>query len=422
MLRRRTSLLVLALGIALLVMPGSVSASGSPAPSLLKPWAAVPGSATSHASEAPSVATGTVRTATGIASTSMTLIEQAEYDTSAMGRRLDGRFQNGSSSPVISPKVTVTWLDDSGAVVDAQTEDMTAIVVPNGGYALFSVLLAQPPTATHYTVSGEALPCGATPVYLATRLDSTSAWSHDLRALHYTVTNDTPYPVGTIRPEAYEFAAMPMIETDPPRPIAWPQLFVDVMDVVDAPPATLAPGQSFTMDIEGHNVQEGYVWPQTRVEALPVSPVPAQVFRFYNFRSDTHFYTGTTTERDQIVATLGGTYRYEGVAYSIDQYSAANSRPLMRFYNKRNGTHFYTADLWEASQIEETMSSIYHYDGIAYWVADASAGGTIVYRFYGVKSGTHFYTADPVERDRIINTQGKAYRFEGPAFSVVIAR
>lgn len=41
------------------------------------------------------------------------------------------------------------------------------------------------------------------------------------------------------------------------------------------------------------------------------------MYRFYNFRIGSHFFTSDATERDTIIATLGNTYQYEGVAYTI---------------------------------------------------------------------------------------------------------
>lgn len=41
------------------------------------------------------------------------------------------------------------------------------------------------------------------------------------------------------------------------------------------------------------------------------------MYRFYNVRNGSHFFTSDAGERDTIIATLGNTYQYEGVAYSI---------------------------------------------------------------------------------------------------------
>jgi hypothetical protein len=142
------------------------------------------------------------------------------------------------------------------------------------------------------------------------------------------------------------------------------------------------------------------------------------VFRFYNVRTGTHFYTASATERDNVIATMGATYRYEGLSYTVDTSIPANSVPLYRFYNMRTGTHFYTASEAEKNNVVATMSSTYHLDGVAYSVSTYNSSATPVYRFYNVRTGTHFYTADESEKASVIANLGATYRFEGPAFFI----
>jgi hypothetical protein len=142
------------------------------------------------------------------------------------------------------------------------------------------------------------------------------------------------------------------------------------------------------------------------------------VWRFYNLRTGTHFYTADATERDTVINTQGSTYRFDGLAYTIDTAVAANDVPLYRFYNLRTGTHFYTADESEKSGILATQASTYHLDGVAYMVASTPTSSTPVYRFYNVRTGTHFYTADENEKASVIANLGATYRYEGPAFFI----
>lgn len=142
----------------------------------------------------------------------------------------------------------------------------------------------------------------------------------------------------------------------------------------------------------------------------------APVHRFYNWRLGTHFYTASDDERERVQATLSDIYAYEGIAYRLNP--AANSVPLHRFYRPSTGTHFYTADPAEKNRVQATLSSIYTYEGPAYNVSADSGGISrpTVYRFYNRHNGTHFYTADRGERDRVISTLGTIYNYDGPAF------
>jgi Repeat of unknown function (DUF5648) len=43
------------------------------------------------------------------------------------------------------------------------------------------------------------------------------------------------------------------------------------------------------------------------------------VYRFFNVRTGTHFYTSSVAERDNTIAKLGAIFRYEGPAYYLAQ-------------------------------------------------------------------------------------------------------
>ena len=162
--------------------------------------------------------------------------------------------------------------------------------------------------------------------------------------------------------------------------------------------------------VDSHNTVTFTVAP-----APPAAPKP--VYRFYNVRAGVHFYTISEAEKANVIATLGAVYRYEGPSYSVNTASPYNTTPLYRFYNRRTGTHFYTASEAERANVIATLGAVYTYEGPAYSVcAGAVAGATPVYRFYNRLTGTHFYTASEAERANVTATLGAVYNFEGPAF------
>jgi len=149
---------------------------------------------------------------------------------------------------------------------------------------------------------------------------------------------------------------------------------------------------------------------------IPVTP-PTPVFRFYNARTGSHFYTVSETERDLVLNKHLSEYLFDGIAYTIDTLNPANSAPLYRFYNKLNGTHFYTASAAEKSRVISTLGDTYSYDGPAYNVSLVPvAGGTTVYRFYNKVNGSHFYTASVAEKNSVIANLSATYTLEGAAF------
>jgi len=144
------------------------------------------------------------------------------------------------------------------------------------------------------------------------------------------------------------------------------------------------------------------------------SPLP--VYRFYNPHTGAHFYTASGHERDTVIGTLQDTFLYEGPAYGVVA-TAANNSPLYRFYNQKNGTHFYTASKAECENVKSTLASTYSYDGPVYNVSPIPVAGSVpVYRFYNKKNGSHFYTNSEAERDFVIAKLGETYTLEGPAF------
>ena len=49
----------------------------------------------------------------------------------------------------------------------------------------------------------------------------------------------------------------------------------------------------------------------------------------------------------------------------------------------------------------------------------AATAGTEMYRFFNKQNGSHFYTASPTERDSVRQNLGNVYNYEGPAYKFV---
>lgn len=139
------------------------------------------------------------------------------------------------------------------------------------------------------------------------------------------------------------------------------------------------------------------------------------VYRFYNAKNGTHFYTDSRAEVRHVKATWPDVFQYEGLAYVTD--SVADTQPLYRFYNKVSQSHFYTASAGERDHVIATWPHIYTYEGPTYKVSASSGPWKApIYRFYHLGNGSHFYTASLAERDHVIATWPNVYRYEGPAF------
>ena len=173
-----------------------------------------------------------------------------------------------------------------------------------------------------------------------------------------------------------------------------------------------------TPDIYGGNYLFWTTYWRYFDEGPLVSAAVKPVYRFYNKKTGTHFYTASEAERYTVLRTLSATYTYEGPGYWVNTANPANSVSLYRFYNKKNGTHFYTASEAEANNVKATLAATYTYEGPVYGVSNSPDNATPMYRFYNKKTNSHFYTIDPVERDRVIATLGGTYLFEGVAYYI----
>lgn len=149
--------------------------------------------------------------------------------------------------------------------------------------------------------------------------------------------------------------------------------------------------------------------------ADPVPRAPIPVYRFYNFTNNTHFFTASEDERAMILATWPNIFSLDGPAYYVNP--ANNTQPLYRFYNTVSRSHFYTANPAEKNQILKDLSHIFSYDGETYSVNPAPAANSLTaYRFYNKKNGSHFYTTNEAEVASVQANLGHIYQLEGPAF------
>jgi len=156
------------------------------------------------------------------------------------------------------------------------------------------------------------------------------------------------------------------------------------------------------------------VLPATRAAALD------PVYRFYNLKNGTHFFTPSAEERDTVTARWPGVFQYEGVAYSTE--ATVGAEPLYRFYNRVSASHFYTVSADEAAMVLATWPHVFTLEGRTYSVSPTCvAGSDPVYRFYNTKTGSHFFTASPQERDVVAARWSSTYQYDGVAFYVAEA-
>ena len=97
------------------------------------------------------------------------------------------------------------------------------------------------------------------------------------------------------------------------------------------------------------------------------APGSQPVFRFFNTITGTHFYTNKAVERDYVLATWPQ-FAFEGPAYYAMPDAGADGRiELFRFFNTKTGAHFYTTSTTERDQVRSTLPE-FTYEGVAFYV------------------------------------------------------
>ena len=140
------------------------------------------------------------------------------------------------------------------------------------------------------------------------------------------------------------------------------------------------------------------------------------VYRFYNNKTATHFFTALADERDYVIANYP-VYQYEGVGFYASAKSSAAPNAVYRFYNLNTGAHFYTIDPSERDYVTAHYP-MFKPEGEVWYARQAAGEGSIpMYRFYNTVTGAHFYTILSAERDFVIANYPQ-FKFEGVAYNV----
>jgi predicted outer membrane repeat protein len=93
------------------------------------------------------------------------------------------------------------------------------------------------------------------------------------------------------------------------------------------------------------------------------------VYRFWSAKGGTHFYTIKEAEKNKLIEKFSDVWAFEGVAFFAyaDGTQPSECQPVYRFWNNKSGTHFYTIKERERDKLINTLSNVYTYEGIAFY-------------------------------------------------------
>lgn len=132
-----------------------------------------------------------------------------------------------------------------------------------------------------------------------------------------------------------------------------------------------------------------------------VKSVP--MYRMYDKNGGEHFYTGSTEERDFLIANG---WQYEGVGFNFP----VAGRPVYRLYEEKTGEHLYTMDEEEKDRL---LSEGWTYEGVAFNSADNDE--VPQYRLHNPNAtrGAYHFTGSAEERDLLISA---GWEYQGIGF------
>ena len=148
--------------------------------------------------------------------------------------------------------------------------------------------------------------------------------------------------------------------------------------------------------------------------------VTGPVWRFWSPVLSRHFYTISEAEKDWVTSVYGDVWTYEGVSYNAHELAdSPDLMPVYRFWSDRLSAHFYTISETERDKIINEYSHVWTYEGIVFYAypAGSQPAGTLpVYRFWSGRLETHFYTAGNAERFAVAGEGSSVWTYEGIAW------
>jgi hypothetical protein len=119
------------------------------------------------------------------------------------------------------------------------------------------------------------------------------------------------------------------------------------------------------------------------------------------------------SERDSAIASFG--YHSEGIAGYVFDSQAPGTIPLFRLLNPKTGDHLYTTSVGERDSA--IAKSGFQSEGIACYVFASQAPSTIpLFRLVNPQTGYHFYTTSKAELQKAVASLG--YKDEGIACQI----
>ena len=139
------------------------------------------------------------------------------------------------------------------------------------------------------------------------------------------------------------------------------------------------------------------------------------VYRYLNVHNGTYFYS--TSEGTRYRLKSSSVWHYNGVAFTVDTSSTANSGPLYCVKNSVTGALVYTASPASRSAYLAKTPKVWRSNGVACLVSPVKAAGAqAVYRLTNKRTHASLLTSSPTAKKSLTTGKSPAFVYTGVAF------
>ncbi|MGI4800821.1 MAG: hypothetical protein ACRYG8_43730 [Janthinobacterium lividum] len=150
------------------------------------------------------------------------------------------------------------------------------------------------------------------------------------------------------------------------------------------------------------------------------APVSTGIYRFFDKTDGTHFYTANTLERDRVQLSRPDLVQ-ETNDFGAVLAPSSSTQAVYRFFDTVHGTHFFTASAAERDTTIATRSDLVFEPTATFLEHQAQQPGDVaVYRLFSTADGTHLYTGSANELHDL--TTPNNVLFENGTASILAAR
>lgn len=137
------------------------------------------------------------------------------------------------------------------------------------------------------------------------------------------------------------------------------------------------------------------------------------VYRFVHRSNGSLRYTSSETERYRLIKRWGRTYRYSGIAFTVDTSATANSKPLHRLYNP-------STERWRYTPYDKTRANLlatgdWRPRGAAALISLGTTG-TPVYKLENRRTHATYFTTSATKKQAMCYGRGATHYYRGVAF------